>query len=219
MDDALPDISDEMPAAFLYSKEIFKWDTNQLEQLLSMYRKGFLHLFPLIFKSNGLGLLNMGVFPNLLPGQKRINDIKERKKLENAWGANLPEQPGLSIGKILEKTLTEDIRVIYLMGDIPEAIEHDRTVKSSFSKAELFVAQSPYHSQLFSAAEVILPPPPLEESEGTITNIEGRVSSLSVPNTMKSKNKQGRDIISQISMQMGYPMPLSNLDEINKEIN
>ena len=121
-----------MPTAFLYSKEIFKWDANQLEQLLSMSRQGFLHLFPLVFKSNGLGLLNMGVAPNLFPRQKRTNDIEERKKLENAWKTNLPEQPGLSLCKILEKTFTEDIRVIYLMGDIPEDIEHDDKVKSSF---------------------------------------------------------------------------------------
>ncbi|MEA1901776.1 MAG: molybdopterin-dependent oxidoreductase, partial [Thermodesulfobacteriota bacterium] len=129
VDDTFPDISDELPTAFLYSKEIFKWDANQLEQLLSMSGQEFLHLFPLVFKSNGHGLFNMGVSPNLFPGQKRANDIEERKKLENAWKTNLPEQPGLSIGKILEKTLTEDIRVIYLMGDIPEDIEHDDTVK------------------------------------------------------------------------------------------
>ena len=219
VDGALPEISDEMPTVFLYSKEIFKWDTNQLEQLLSMSKKGFLQPFPLIFKSNGLGLLNMGVSPNLFPGQKWINDIEERKKLETAWKTNLPEQPGLSIDKILEKTFTEDIRVIYLMGDIPESIEHDDTVKRSLSKAELLVVQSPYHSRLFSDAEVILPPLTIEESEGTITNIEGRISPLSVPVSMRGQNKHGREIIAQISTLMGYPMPLSNLDEINKEIN
>ncbi|MEA3417710.1 MAG: FAD-dependent oxidoreductase [Thermodesulfobacteriota bacterium] len=209
VDDTLPDISDELPTVFLYSKEIFKWDANQLEQICSMSRQGFLQLFPLLFKSNGYGLLNMGVFPNLFPGQKWVNDIEERKKFEAAWKTNLPQQPGLSLGKILEKTLTEDIRVIYLMGDIPEAIEYDDTVKSALSQADFLVAQSPYRSRLLSAAEVILPPPPLNESEGTITNIEGRVSSLSVPNTMRSKNKQGKDIISQISIQMGYPMSLN----------
>jgi formate dehydrogenase major subunit len=219
VDNTLPDISDELPTAFLYSKEIFKWDANQLEQLLSMSRQGFLHLFPLVFKSNGFGLLNMGVVPNLFPGQKPANDIEERKKFENAWKTNLPEQPGLSLCKILEKTLTEDIRVIYLMGDIPEDIEHDQTIKSSFSKAELFIAQSPYRSRLLSAAEVILPPLPLEESEGTITNIEGRISPLSIPVSMRGQNKQGKEIIAQISDLMGYPMPLSNLDEINIEIN
>ncbi len=219
MGDTLPDISDELPTVFLYSKEIFKWDANQLEQILSMSRQGFLHLVPLLFKSNGYGLLNMGVSPNLFPGQKWINDIEERKKFENAWKTNLPQQPGLSLGKILEKTLTEDIRVIYLMGDIPEAIEYDDTVKSSLSQAEFLVAQSPYRSRLLSAAEVILPPLPLYESEGTITNIEGRVSSLSVPNTMRSKNKQGKDIISQISTQMGYPMSLNSIDEISREIS
>jgi len=57
VDKALPDISNELPTVFLYSKEIFKWDTNQLEQLLSMSGQGFLHLFPLVFKSNGLGFL------------------------------------------------------------------------------------------------------------------------------------------------------------------
>ena len=180
VDDSLPDISDELPTAFIYSKEIFNWDANQLEQILSISGKGFLHLFPLLFKSNGLGLLDMGVVPNLFPGQKWITDIEERKKFENAWKTNLPEQPGLSLNKILEKTLTEDIRVIYLMGDIPEAIEYDDTLKSSLSKAQFLVAQSPYHSRLLSAAEVILPPLPLNESEGTITNIEGRISSLSV---------------------------------------
>ena len=219
VDGTLPDISDELPTVFLYSKKIFNWDANQLEQLLSMSGQRFLHLFPLLFKSNGLGLVNMGVTPNLFPGQKRINDIEERKKFENAWKTNLPEQPGLSIDKILEKTFTEDIRVIYLMGDIPESIEHDDTIKRSLSKAELLVVQSPYHSRLFSDAEVILPPLTLEESDGTITNIEGRISPLSVPVSMRGQNKQGREIIAQISTLMGYPMTLSNLDEINREIN
>ncbi|MCK5508475.1 MAG: hypothetical protein KAI50_08140, partial [Desulfobacterales bacterium] len=118
--------------------------------------------------------------------------------------------------KILEKTLTEDIRVIYLMGNIPEDIEYDDTIKSSLSRAEFLVAQSPYRSRLLSAAEVILPPLPLNESQGTITNIEGRISSLSVPHTMQeSRNKPGREIITQISTLMGYPMLTDSLDEIN----
>ncbi|MCJ7618489.1 MAG: molybdopterin-dependent oxidoreductase, partial [Desulfobacterales bacterium] len=166
---------------------------------------------------NGLGLLNMGVSPNLFPGQKWINDIEERKKFETAWKTNLPEQPGLSIDKILEKTFTEDIRVIYLMGDIPESIEHDDIVKRSLSKAELLVIQSPYHSRLFSDAEVILPPLTLEESDGTITNIEGRISPLSVPVSMRGQNKQGREIIAQISTLMGYPMQPNSIDEINSD--
>ena len=216
VDGTLPDISDELPTVFLYSKEIFKWDANQLEQILSMSGQGFLNLFPLVFKSNGRGLLNMGVTPDLFPGQKRITDIEEHQKFETAWKTNLPEQSGLSTGKILQKTLTEDIRVIYLMGDIPEAIEYDDTIKSSLSRAEFLVAQSPYRSRLLSTAEVILPPLPLNESQGTITNIEGRISPLSVPHTMQeSRNKPGREIITQISTLMGYPMLIDSIDEIN----
>lgn len=207
VDGTLPDISDKVPTVFLYSKEIFKWDTNQLEQLLSISGQGFLNLFPLVFKSNGSGLLNMGVAPDFFPRQKRVTDIEEYKKIANAWKTNLPEQPGLSTNKILKKTLTRDIRVIYLMGDIPETIEYNETVKNSLSRAEFLVAQSPYRSRLLSAAEVILPPLPLNESQGTITNIEGRISSLSVPNTMQgSTNKPGQEIITRISALMGYPM-------------
>jgi len=101
------------------------------------------------------------------------------------------------------------------MGDIPEDIEHDQTIKNSLSKAELFIAQSPYRSRLLSAAEVILPPLPIEESEGTITNIEGRISPLSIPVSMRGQNKQGREIIARISALMGYPMTLNGLDAIS----
>ena len=219
VDNALPAISKEVSTVFLYSKKVFQLDSDQLEKILTMSREGVLHLVPLLFTSNGPGLFDRGVLPSLFPGQKRIDDPRIRKEFESAWGTTLPERPGLSCDKILDGLLTRTIRGIYLMGELPESIEHDHAVKNALAKAEFFIAQSPYRSRLLNTAEVILPPLRMEEVDGTITNIEGRTSSLSVPATMPGRSRPGWKIIAQISTLMGYPMTCENVDEITSGIS
>lgn len=217
--DTLPKISEGGPAVLLYSHKLFELDHDKLKQILALSEQGSLHLIPLLFSANGRGLFDRGVIPNLYPGQRHVDDPETRKTFESAWATTLPDQPGLSCNEILNKALTGDIQGLYLIGEIPEPIEQDDAVKNALPKVEFLVAQSPYRSRLLNAAEVILPSPLIEESEGTIANIEGRVSAVSVPAAMRGEKKPGWEIIAQISTLMGYRMKYGNVDEIAEELS
>ncbi|MFH1675031.1 MAG: FAD-dependent oxidoreductase [Pseudomonadota bacterium] len=216
--DSLPPVSDELSTVFLYSSEIFQWDSEQLNQLLALSEQGTINLIPLLFTGNGRGLFDTGVAPDFYPGQKRVNDPEARKDLVQRWDTALPEKPGISHSQIIDKSLTGGIRAMYLMGQLPASAEHDDTIKNALAKVEFLVAQSPYRSKLLSNAEVILPTLRLEESEGAITNIEGKTSSVSAPGAMRGQGKPGWEIIARISTLMGYPMTYKNVNEITKEL-
>lgn len=217
--DTLPAVSEGAPAVFLYSREIFKWDSDKLQQLLALRDRGTLHLVPLVFTGNGRGLFEQGLFPSLYPGQRRIDDPDAQEEIENAWRITLPQGPGYSCSRILEKSVTGGIRGIYLMGEIPESIEQDKDIRNALLKAEFLVAQTPYRSRILNNAEVILPPLRIEESEGTVTNIEGRTSSISIPPALRGSGRPGWEIIAQISTLMGYPMAYKSVNEVTEEFS
>jgi formate dehydrogenase major subunit len=216
--ETLPAISEESPTVLLYSKELFRWDSGQLEHILTLSKQGILHLIPLLFTGNGRGLFDGGVAPHFYPGHKHVHDPETRKTFENAWGTALPEQPGLSCSEILEKLVTEDICGLYLIGELPESLKRDGRIKSALSKTKFLIAQTPYHSRLLDNAEVILPLLRCEQSEGTITNIEGRTGPVRVPIGMREKGKPAWEIIAQIATRMGYLMTYDNVDEITQEL-
>ena len=80
---------------------------------------------PLRGQNNVQGSCDMGALPNLLPGYQAVINPDLRKKFELAWGADLPDKPGLTVVELMNAALVGKIRAMYIMGENPVVSDPD----------------------------------------------------------------------------------------------
>ncbi|GAB4171751.1 MAG: molybdopterin-dependent oxidoreductase [Geothermobacteraceae bacterium] len=133
-------------------------------------------LFPVDQKGNIQGVVDMGVAPELLPGQKTYAEA--RAAFEKAWQVNLPEG-GRDAAGILAGIESGDIRLLYLAGvnplvDFPEAGRW----RKALEKVEFLIVQDILASELTGMADLVLPGASFAEKSGSVTALDGRVGYL-----------------------------------------
>ncbi len=132
-------------------------------------------LFPLDEKGNTQGLLDMGVAPELLPGQKSYADSAS---VASAWGVTLPSD-GKDAHGILEGIEKGEIRFLYLaacnpLASFPEAGRW----RKALQKLDFLVVQDILASELTEMAHVVLPGAAAVEKSGTVTSFDQRINTL-----------------------------------------
>lgn len=160
---------------------------------------------------NAQGALDMGISPAHLPGQIPITS--DRKKVfETEWGCSLPALPGLQKGATINQ-VNRHVGALLLIGENAtyEATELNLT-KPLFSVwiNSVLPAKPPYPS-------VILPCASFAESEGTITNCEGRIQKVN-PAIEPPAGKKTWQILAELSSVMGCRMDYASVSSINEEI-
>jgi len=133
-------------------------------------------LFPVEEKANTLGLLDMGCYPEALPGHQSYSE--NRKAFEEAWKVELPLD-GLDADGVLKGIESGDIRFLYLAGTNPLVSFPDAgRWKKALEKVEFLVVQDILASDLTALADVVLPGATPFEKHGSVTSLDNRVSCL-----------------------------------------
>jgi formate dehydrogenase (NADP+) alpha subunit len=133
-------------------------------------------LFPVDEKGNMQGLLDMGVYPEALPGYQDYRQAKG--KFEEAWGVQLPAG-GRNALDILEGIEKGEIRCLYLAAVNPLATFPDSgRWRRALSKLEFLVVQDILVSELTGMAHVVLPGVSAAEKTGTVTSLDHRIGVL-----------------------------------------
>ena len=135
---------------------------------------------PALRRGNVLGALEAGLSPELLPGRSWLDDIDGDGPLAEAW-PRLPARAGLDAAGILRAAARGDIDVLVLVGADPlnDFIDRDLAYRG-LRGASLVVAVDLFVNDSSSlAADIVLPAAGPTECDGTFTNLEGRVSSMS----------------------------------------
>lgn len=134
-------------------------------------------VFPLRRGSNPQGARDMGVFPDLLPGYMPLPGAGADRYAE-AWDAELPSQPGLGTRGILSGTAAGEIQGLYIMGaDVLSHFPEYRLARSAIEAASLVIAQDLFLTETVQQADVVFPAAPFAETDGSFTNLEGRIQS------------------------------------------
>jgi len=133
-------------------------------------------LFPLDEKGNMQGVVDMGMAPELLPGQQDY--ASARQQFEKAWGVSLPSG-GRDAVAILEGIEQGDIHFLYLAGvnplvDFPESGRW----RQALDKVDFLVVQDILASELTEYADLVLPGVSFAEKSGTVTSHDGRLGYL-----------------------------------------
>jgi formate dehydrogenase alpha subunit len=134
---------------------------------------------PLRGQNNVQGSCDMGALPNLLPGYQAVINPDLRKKFELAWGAALPDKPGLTVVELMNGALEGKISAMYIMGENPVVSDPDCShVVEALNALEFLVVQDIFLSETAALADVVLPAATSLEKDGTFTNTERRVQRI-----------------------------------------
>jgi anaerobic selenocysteine-containing dehydrogenase len=80
--------------------------------------------------------------PNLLPAYQAVTNPDLRKKFDLAWGAALPEKPGLTLVEMMNAAHEGKIRAMYIMGENPVVSDPDCShVVEALNALEFLVVQ------------------------------------------------------------------------------
>jgi predicted molibdopterin-dependent oxidoreductase YjgC len=163
----------------------------------------------------------MGALPNLFPGYQAVINPDLRKKFEQAWGAALPEQPGLTVVEMMAAALEGKIKTIFIMGENPVISDPDCShVIESLNALDFLVVQDIFLSETAALADVVLPAAASLEKDGTFTNTERRVQRVRKVVSPAGQSRPDWQILCDIARRMGYEgfnyaSPSQIMDEIS----
>ncbi|MFO7576874.1 MAG: molybdopterin-dependent oxidoreductase [Pelovirga sp.] len=129
-------------------------------------------LFPLDEKGNTQGVLDMGVYPEALPGFQPY--AKKQDKFEKAWNCKLPAT-GLDADGILQEMEAGNIRLLYLAAVNPASFPNSARWLQALKKVEVLVVQDIFPTAISQHAAVVLPGATFAEKTGSYTSLDQTV--------------------------------------------
>ena len=162
---------------------------------------------------NAQGLIDMGVTPDYLPGQKAITNRATRRRFEAIWGKPVPVTKGRNSIEIIQGVERGTIQGVLAMGS--DAVSD---MRNTFFELPIFSVlidtvfpeEPPY-------PDVVLPGASFVESDGTYTNCERRIQHVRRA-ISPAAGRQNWEIISALATSLGYPMNYREVSDIYREI-
>jgi len=170
---------------------------------------------PLRGQNNVQGACDMGGLPNVFTGYQAVADDAVRKKFSDAWGADLPATPGLTITDMVEGKL----KGLYVIGENPKLSDPDwNHFNHALKNLDFLVVQELFLSETAQVADVVLAGASVAEKEGTFTNTERRCMRIRKAIDPIGRTLPDWEIICRLSTAMGYPMAYNSPEEIFDEM-
>ena len=175
-------------------------------------------LMPVTRRSNVYGALDMGLDPGLLPGRAAVSDSGARGALAGHWGS-LPEAPGRNATGIIEGLISGDVKGLVLLGADPVADFVEPSLAAEALEAASFtVAVDLFLSESASRADVVLPSLGFAETEGTVTNLEGRVQKVNRLLPGPGAARPSHEIFEALARRLGGSLGATSSDAIAGEM-
>jgi NADH-quinone oxidoreductase subunit G len=192
----------------------------RLAEAVAAYARGLPggKVLPLARRANVFGALDMGLAPTLLPGRVPVTSESGRAELESHWGP-LPGETGLDTAAIIAGLAAADVKALLLVGADPvRDCRNPDGVRAALETADFVVSLDMFLNDSNQHASVILPVDGFAETEGTVTNIEGRVQKVNriVPGPGQSRALWS--ILDELSTRMGGELGAGDGSAIAKEI-
>jgi len=159
-------------------------------------------------------LLSQSPKENPLP---LVLPLSRSPNLKGAWDMGMrPAQSGLTLHEMLAEG--SEVRGLLIFGDDL----HSHLLTSSggvkFRNLEFVLAADRFMTNTARAAHCVLPIPLLAETEGTMTNSEGRVQLLRPFADPQGESRSVSRILHELSRRLGKEFPLLSEPEVRKEI-
>ena len=163
---------------------------------------------PLRGQNNVQGACDLGALPNVYPGYQKVDDEGIRAKFEEAWGATLSPEVGLTVVEIINAAAEGEIKGLYIMGENPMLSDPDLThVEEALRALDFLVVQDIFLTETAELADVVLPAAGFAEKDGTFTNTERRVQRVRKALDPPGESRPDWEIICDLAGRMGYRRP------------
>lgn len=174
---------------------------------------------PLRGQNNVQGACDMGALPGDFPGYQSVRDPAALKKFEEAWGAELPSQPGLTSIGMMDAAIEGRVKAMYIMGENPALSEPDTAhVIHGLESLDFLVVQDIFLTETAAFADVVLPTASFAEKSGTFTNTERRVQLIRPAIPPVGESRTDGEILIELTRRLGCPQedisPAGVMDEI-----
>ncbi len=169
---------------------------------------------PCLHRGNIMGALDMGLAPGLLPGRNPLGSTPA------GWDS-APTGHGMDTEAMLRRAAAGGIDVAILLGcdpltDFPDA----KLAEQAFNKVEHLIAVDCLLNFTSTGADIVFPAAAsATEVDGTFTNIEGRISSVSRKVTPPGTARPDWMIAAELAAQLGTDLGFIDLDELWAELN
>jgi formate dehydrogenase major subunit len=174
---------------------------------------------PLRGQNNVQGACDVGALPNVYTGYQRVGDPAAQEKFSKAWGATLPDKPGLTIVEIMNGAHEGTIKGLYIMGENPMVSDPDIThVEASLKNLDFLVVQDIFLTETARLADVVLPAVSFAEKDGTFTNTERRVQRVRKAVEPVGQSRPDWEILADLATRMGKPMSYGSAEDVFEEI-
>ncbi len=129
-------------------------------------------------QGNGRGAEWMGLHPALLPGGRVAAEASARAEVEQAWGAALPAEDGLSTESMLKAAAAGSLEALVLFGaNLKQTYPDGELVAAALQKA-FVVAVDLFVTETAEYADVILPAAAFPAKAGAYTTLDGQVQKV-----------------------------------------
>jgi formate dehydrogenase (NADP+) alpha subunit len=173
-------------------------------------------IFPIDAKNNTVGLLDMGVAPDFLPGLQGISEGSVA--LGKQWGCDLPGAPGKDLWGIVEGIEQGSIKALYLLGCDLAGFPDNARIKKALAKLELLIVQDIFEGDSLEFAHVVFPAAAAAEKSGSFTTTDNRVQPISKAIAPPGEARADSEIIAELFGRLTSSIQQARPAEIFKEI-
>ncbi|MDG5759663.1 formate dehydrogenase subunit alpha [Natronococcus sp. A-GB1] len=157
---------------------------------------------PLRGQNNVQGTCDVGAMPNVLPGYQLVDDDEARQSVEEEWGFEVPDEPGLTNVE-LSHEFGNSVKGLYVMGENPVVSEPDANrVIERIQDLEFMVAQDIFMTETAEYADVVLPATTWAERGGTVTNTDRRVQRMRGVDKVHENTKHDLEILMEVGSRL-----------------
>ncbi|MGH7231363.1 MAG: NADH-quinone oxidoreductase subunit NuoG [Nitrospiraceae bacterium] len=195
--------------------------TNLLDLLLLTGQHGRpgCGLAPLAEENNDQGAVEMGAVAEYLPGPSDLGDQLARERLAALWKEELPTGQGRTLMEIVEEARTGAVKALFVVGENPVgSLPPSTGARDALANVEFMVCQELFLTETAAMAHVVLPACSYAEKDGTFTNTEGHVQAVRQAIDPIGESRPDWEMLSAVSVLMGYPIEYGDAKEVFKEI-
>ncbi|MDD1738208.1 MAG: formate dehydrogenase subunit alpha [Methanothrix sp.] len=176
-------------------------------------------IYPLRGHQNVQGACDMGALPTVLSGYQSLSSPEVRAKFEEAWKAQLPDEPGLTALEMLWAAEAGSLKGLIIVGENPALSYPDSSrVIKALKGLEFLLVSDIFPTETTALADVVLPAACFAEKDGTFTSTERRVQqvrkAVDPPGDARAEWEWICDLSRRLGQEADYASPASIMAEI-----
>jgi formate dehydrogenase alpha subunit len=170
-------------------------------------------------ENNEQGAIEMGATSDFLPGAADLSDSAARDRIAMIWKEPVLPGKGLRLAEMIDAAGSGRLKAMFIVGENPvRSLPASAKVADALRHLEFLVVQELFLTETARHAHVVLPACSYSEKSGTFTNSEGFVQKVRRGLDPIGDSRPDWEILSAISVLMGYPLEYGDAQEILKEI-